>query len=131
MSRNAERTVAKIDEAVAITTRKGRRKDSDGVELLRKLRGLVLSHQPLEMSVDGRAVPIRLDDITVSKTVLRVDLTRHGLGVASFSPGRVQAAYDYGSRNDPDAWTFKGYAVPAGANDDDTREVLVDFRHAA
>lgn len=131
MSRSADRTIAKIDEAIAIYTKNGRRKDNDGVALLRKLRDLILSRQPLAMTVDGWNVSIGLDDITVSKTVLRVDLSRHGLGVASFSPGRVQAEYDHGSRNDPDEWTFKGYAVPAGANDDDFREVIVDFRIAA
>jgi hypothetical protein len=130
MSHSADRTIAKIDEAIAIATKNGRRKDNDGVTLLRKLRDLILTRQPLAMTVDSWNVSINLEDITVSRTVLRVDLTRYDLGVASFSPGRVQAEYDHGTRNDPDAWIFKGYAVPAGANDDD-REVIVDFQLAA
>ena len=119
MSRSSSTTLAKIDQAVAIATKNGRRADTDGVVLLRKLRGLIERRRPLAMMVDDRLVPISIDDITVRRTVLEVDLVKHDLGTASFTPGEVRAEYDYRD----DVPKLLGYGVPA--NDD--RDVIVDF----
>jgi len=119
MSRSSSTTLAKIDQAVAIATKNGRRADTDGVVLLRKLRGLIERRRPLAMKVDDRLVPISIDDITVRRTVLEVDLVKHDLGTASFTPGEVRAEYD----TSDDVPKLLGYGVPA--NDD--RDVIVDF----
>ena len=123
MSRTPNRTVAKIDEAIAIATKNGRRQENDGVRLLRKLRGLIETGARISMKVDGHVCPIRLDDITVRKTVLEVDLQKYDLGVASFTPGQVSAEY----RESGDDYDFIGYGVPA--NDD--RDCIIDFDRAA
>lgn len=123
MSRTPDRTVAKIDEAIAIATKNGRRKESDGIRLLRKLRELIASGARVSMKVDGHVCPIGLNDITVRKTVLEVDLTKYDLGIASFTPGEVHAEY----RENGDACDFIGYGVPAN----DERDCIVDFDRAA
>lgn len=123
MSRTPDRTVAKIDEAIAIATKNGRRKESDGVSLLRKLRDLIATGARISMKVDSHVCPISLNDITVRKTVLEVDLTKYNLGVASFTPGEVRAEY----HEEGDAYDFIGYGVPA--NDD--RDCIIDFDRAA
>lgn len=123
MSRTPDRTVAKIDEAIAIATKNGRRKESDGVKLLRKLRELIETGAPLAMNVDGQICPIGLDHITVRKTVLEIDLQKYDLGIASFTPGEVQPEY----REDGETYELIGYAVPA--NDDNY--CIIDFQRAA